>query len=474
MAGKGKGVLQTLKETIHIYHTNDVHSHFEHWPKVVHYLRKKRSEHKKQNEHMVLLDIGDFIDRFHPITEASDGKANVTLLNDAAYDAVTIGNNEGITLSHKQLDTLYAHAKFPVIVANVFYENGERPHWMKPYVIMTFGCVRVAFIGVTVPFQTFYELLGWRVADPFETVAQLVEELSEKVDAIVLLSHLGVNDDEKMAEMFPQLTAILGGHTHHVFEQGKWVNETLLCGAGKFGHYVGHVTLTIDQKSRKVDMKAHVQHTEALEYECEETKQKLNDMIAQSARALAQPIVQLPETLHIDWFAPSPLATILAQALNEWCEGDVAMVNAGVLLSSLEKGVVTKGDIHRICPHPINPCKVYLRGSELKEVILQAETEQMKQLRLKGFGFRGEVMGQMVYDRITVEKEQLIDGQAHVRRIFINHQLIDEQKTYAVATIDMFTFGHLYPEIYRAKKQYYMPEMLRDVLAWKLKNMYER
>lgn len=421
---------------------------------------------------MVLLDIGDFIDRFHPITEASDGKANIALLNDAAYDAVTIGNNEGITLSHEQLDKLYEHATFPVLVANVFYQNGERPSWMKPYIIMTFGRARIALIGVTVPFQTFYELLGWRVADPFTTVAQLIDELSTKVDAIILLSHLGISDDEKMADMFPQLTAILGGHTHHVFECGKRVNQTLLCGAGKFAHYVGCVTLTVDTKSRKVDAHAYVKHIDALEQECIETKQKLHHMVEQATNALAQPIVYLPETLHIDWFSPSPFASLLARALNEWCEGDVAMVNSGVLLASLPKGVITRGDIHRICPHPINPCKVYLRGSELKEVILQAETEQMKQLRVKGFGFRGEVMGQMAYDRITIEKEQLIDGQEHVRRIFIHDQPIDEQKTYAVATIDMFTFGHLYPEIYRAKKQYYMPEMLRDVLAWKLKNMY--
>lgn len=466
-------MLQALRETIHIYHTNDVHSHFERWPKVVHYLQMVRKKHQQNREHMVLLDIGDFIDRFHPLTEASAGKGNVILLNDAAYDAVTIGNNEGITLSHEQLDTLYTNATFSVIVANVFYENGERPCWMKPYIIMTFGHVRIAFIGVTVPFQTFYELLGWRVADPFDTVAQLIEELSEKVDAIVLLSHLGINDDEKMAHMFPQLTAILGGHTHHVFEHGKRVNETLLCGAGKFAHYVGCLTLTIDKNNRKVDARAYVQHTDTFEHECVETKRKLNHMIEQATNALAQPIVYLPEPLHMDWFSPSPFASLLAQALNEWCESDIAMVNAGVLLASLPKGVVTKGDIHRICPHPINPCKVYLRGSELKEVILQAETEQMKQLRVRGFGFRGEVMGQMVYDGVTIEKETMSDGQEHVRRIFIHHQPIDEQKTYAVATIDMFTFGHLYPEIYRAKKQYYMPEMLRDVLAWKLKNMYQ-
>ncbi len=43
------------------------------------------------------------MDRSNIYTEATLGKGNVELLNEAQYDVVTIGNNEGITLSFEDL-----------------------------------------------------------------------------------------------------------------------------------------------------------------------------------------------------------------------------------------------------------------------------------------------------------------------------------------------------------------------------------
>ncbi|MFP9220140.1 bifunctional metallophosphatase/5'-nucleotidase, partial [Enterococcus faecalis] len=71
---------------------------------------------------------------------------------------------------------------------------------------------------------------------------------------------------------------------------------------------------------------------------------------------------------------------------------------------------MTKLDLHRICPHPINPVAVRLTGEELKETIVHAASEQMEQLRIKGLGFRGEVMGKMVYAGVEVETKRLDDG----------------------------------------------------------------
>jgi len=452
-----------LKQAIYIYHTNDVHSHFENWPKIAAFLYQKRKEHAQKRETMLLFDIGDFIDRFHPITEATRGKANVQLLNELGYDAVTFGNNEGITLDHEELDTLYETAQFPVIAANVFEKSGKRPEWLKPYTIIPVSdAFRIGVVGVTVHFTKFYELLGWSVSSPFDILPALVEEVRQQADVVVLLSHLGITDDETIAQTIPGIDIILGGHTHHVLPEGKWVNNTLLCGAGKYGQYIGVVELNETPKATVIE-------TEPLPA-CEQTKQILQVLEQNSLRQLEQErVADLSADLPLQWFTPSPFAKLLATALREWCGGDIGMVNAGVLLEPLSKGTVTKKDLHRICPHPINPCKVYLQGDELKEVILQAHTEKMKHLPVRGFGFRGKVMGEMVYDGVTLQTEKLADGTTHVRRIFIDGQEIHPNETYAVATIDMFTFGRFYPEIQRASnKIYYMPEFLRDVLAWKL------
>ncbi|OQP15959.1 bifunctional metallophosphatase/5'-nucleotidase [Geobacillus zalihae] len=458
-----------MKQTIYIYHTNDVHSHFEHWPQIARFLSERRREHRARNEAMLLFDVGDFLDRVHPITEATRGKANVDLLNDLGYDAVTIGNNEGITLDHDELDTLYEQARFPVVVANLFRRNGERPHWALPYVVIpATETFRIGVVGATAPFSHFYELLGWKIAPPFDLLAAAVEEVKRKADCVVVLSHLGVNEDEKIAATIPGVDIILGAHTHHVFLEGKTLNQTLLCAAGKYGKYVGMVKLEIDQ-NRLSRASATVVDVEPLP-RSEAVERHLVCLEQESlARLEAEQVAVLHDDLPLDWFAPSPLANLLASALREWCQADIGMVNAGVLLAPLARGPVTKKDLHRICPHPLNPCKVKLRGAELKEIILEANTERMKHWQFKGFGFRGEVMGEMVYDGVDIEAGLEEDGQWHIRRIMINGEPLNPERTYEVATTDMFAIGHFYPQIQRAaEKTYYMPEFLRDLLAWKL------
>jgi 5'-nucleotidase len=461
-----------LKRTIYVYHTNDIHSHFENWPKIVQFLKQQRAYHQQRNEKMLLFDIGDFVDRFHPITEATKGKANVELLNELNYDAVTIGNNEGITLSYEDLSELYEKAQFPVLVANLFEQSGERPKWVQPYCIIELSeAFKIGIIGLTVHFTKFYDLLGWTIQHPFDVLKDVLKELKPQVDFIILLSHLGINEDEQIAANFTDIDIILGAHTHHLLPQGQHIRNTLLCGAGKYGEYIGAIKIEVDEQKNEIKKEATVIKTAELQ-ECEEAKQKLDNLYHESEKKLGETVVELKTDLELQWFAPSRFPQLLAAALKEWCNGDIGMVNAGVLLEPLYQGIITKKDLHRICPHPINPCKVYLRGDELKEVILQANTERMKTLRVKGLGFRGKIMGQMVYEGVQLEAAMMSDGVEHIHRIFINGEPIDFEKTYAVATIDMFTFGNFYPEIRRAEhKEYYMPELLRDVLAWKLRNL---
>ena len=117
--------MQNSLETIHLYHTNDVHSHFDSWPQISRFLRSAREKHKAGNEACYLFDIGDHVDRSHPFTEGTIGKGNIALLNHAGYDAVTIGNNEGITMSKKALTNLYEGADFDVILCNLKETDGS-------------------------------------------------------------------------------------------------------------------------------------------------------------------------------------------------------------------------------------------------------------------------------------------------------------------------------------------------------------
>ncbi len=455
---------------IYLYHTNDVHSHLEHWPKIAHYIKQQRKRHRMQEEEMLLFDIGDHADRMDSLTEGLAGKGNVHLLNELGYHGVTIGNNEGITFAKEDLDSLYDEANFQVLVANLFHQSGRRPDWAKTYHIHQLNNgLSVGVIGVTIPFYAFYEQLGWRVADPFHLLPELVSSVREQADIVILLSHMGYGNDVQMAEEIEGIDVILGAHTHHLLQQGKYVKGTLIAQAGKFANFVGQIRLTYD-----TDLKLVV-HSEAScvpverMKEDQETVQLVHALRKEGEERLNERVVVLDKPLPVSWREQSPFAALLAESLKEWCGTEIAMVNAGVLLEGLPAGEVTKGDLHRVCPHPINPCTVKLKGSELKEIISQALTDEMIELEIKGFGFRGKMMGVMVFDGIEIETQRLSDGKKHPKTVTVNGKPLDAKKTYQVATIDMFTFGRIYPSIALAKeKVYYLPEMLRDVLVWKL------
>jgi 5'-nucleotidase len=461
---------------LHIFHTNDIHSQFQNWPKIASVLKGKRNYYEENDEDVLVFDIGDFIDRSHPIAEATLGKDNVSLLNDAGYDAVTIGNNEGITLNKEALFTLYDDAKFSVLLGNVkTNEDMPLPNTSNYKIHTTKQGVQVAVIGLTAPYYLFYELLGMKVIDPIAALTDLLQELEDKADVFILLSHLGLDEDRKIAEQFPQIDLILGAHTHQLLKTGERVNETLITQCGKHGSYVGHVTLSIDEKNKTIqEKKASV--IDVTEYKVNRLANDLLQKLSEkSAKELNAPIIQLKNDLRLDWFDESPFADLLAHALKEWCKGDIAMVNAGVLLEPLKQGIVSAADLHRICPHPINPCNVKLTGHELKEIIAQARTSRMEHLEVKGLGFRGKVMGRMAFSGVEVKSEILADGQNHITDISVQGEPIDFERIYTLSTIDMFTFGRLYPEIRNAKhKKYFMPELLRDVLEWALKNIGEK
>src|SRR5699024_1057197 len=115
-----------MQEKLYFYYTNDLHSYFKNWSRVVGFLKNETAKREENNESYWIADIGDFVDRVHPIAEAFMGKANVELLNEAGYDLATIGNNEGITLSHDDLYTLYDNADFQLVCANLHRSEERR------------------------------------------------------------------------------------------------------------------------------------------------------------------------------------------------------------------------------------------------------------------------------------------------------------------------------------------------------------
>jgi 2',3'-cyclic-nucleotide 2'-phosphodiesterase (5'-nucleotidase family) len=446
-------------ETIHIYHTNDVHSHLENWPRIQEFLDKKKNQHHNEAEDTFLFDIGDFVDRWHPLSEATKGKGNIRLLNESVYTAVTIGNNEGINLAYQDLDHLYDGANFDVLVANFFRKNLNYPEWVKPYkVYITKEGTRIGVIGLTAYFSEPFELLGWHLSEPILELRKRMDELKRKSDVIILLSHLGIKKDEMIAGEFPDIDVILGGHTHHVLPEGEVVNQTLIGAAGKYGNYVGYTALTISDDKKVIQKHAMLYDVKKLPVPIGEEEQA-TAFYKQGKEMLSQQITVLPEKLESNFFQETNFSRLLCEALREWCNADCAFINAGLLLGPLS-GKVTNFDLLSVCPHPINPCKVELSGKELESVLWQTRDEKWPDEKIMGLGYRGTLVGTFIYDQIEFKNSE----------VFVRNEKINPSERYTLAVPDMFTFGRFFPALYHSQnKTYYLPEFLRDLVRWKLK-----
>ncbi len=174
-------------------------------------------------------------------------KENEVLSNVALFKGDFIGQNVRVTeesLMSEDYEKLVEQYD-----GSGLYDE-DTGHTFQPYVIKNVGKARIAVIGQAFPRtgnanpKEFFPdwSFGLREDDMIELVEQIKEE--EKPDAIVLLSHNGMDVDIKMAERVPGLNAVFGGHTHDGIPQPIKVknvagNTCWVTNAGSNGKYIG-------------------------------------------------------------------------------------------------------------------------------------------------------------------------------------------------------------------------------------------
>lgn len=444
-------------KSIHIYHTNDVHSHLKSWPRTRAYLQQKRREHEQNGETCLIFDLGDFIDRSDLYTEASLGSENIKLLDEAGYDAITIGNNEGITLSKEALELLYDDVKFDVVLSNLKHMDMGQPKWAQEYKIyLTDDHIRIGVIGATAPFVDYYRPLGWQVINPIENLQKIAKEIDGNVDILICLSHLGLSTDEILATEIPNIHLIIGAHTHHVLKNGKKIQQVLLTGGGKFGKYIGHSTVNMSTITKRVESV----HTELIQTEnlahIEGETREIEALQSWGKEHLDVEVFKATKYYNREWFHDSHLARLFAKALAEYSHAECSFFGAGIFMTPLEKGPVTAYDLHKMLPHPINACLITMTGEQLLHCLKTIEQHpEWERMEVKGLGFRGQVLGKILQYNCKVVKNQL----------YVNNILKGPKDKVDVVTLDMFTFGWFFPELKDMDKMYLLPHFLRDILA---------
>ncbi|MGT9114125.1 bifunctional metallophosphatase/5'-nucleotidase [Enterococcus faecalis] len=449
-------------EEIVLFHTNDLHSHFENWPKIRRLVKAKRSLYQKEGKTVVTIDLGDFSDRCHPLTEATDGRANVAIMNTLAYDLVTIGNNEGIGNSKKQLEHLYDQATFEVVLANLEDPKTQTlPDFCQAYKIKTTKeGTKLGFIGLTAPFPLTYNPNGWTIKQVEAVLPQLITEVAPQCDVLILLSHLGIDTDFMIAANYPEIQVILGSHTHHLFKDGEKINHVQLAAAGKYGQYIGEVHLFVDDDTKQVTSYAKTMETASLEEQATDAKE-IAGYLTEGHRLLqAQQIAQIPETLSTDLRQPHVFITVALKALKEAGQTEAAVLNNGLFLEDLPEGIINADQLHEALPHPMHLIKVTLKGSDMSRLIREMEKSRqfLRKFPIRGMGFRGKIFGELCYDGIRFERNS--------QTVFWQGKPIQPEQKYTLTTVDHFQFVPFFPTIELVGEvEFLFPDVLRTVVA---------
>ncbi|MPM49280.1 hypothetical protein SDC9_96008 [bioreactor metagenome] len=206
--------------TLTILHTNDIHGHVNHLPQYSTIIKKVRAETKN----VLVLDGGDLFLRGE--FQHLQGEVETELLNAMGFDAWVPGNNDfkvppdGGTIEdgNAQLKKFIDNAEFSAVCANVtMKESGDYIAGIKPYVIKELNDAKIGIIGVTSlkPHNRKWTEVSDKFFESGDTaVSKIINEVNEKSDIALVLSHTGFAIDLKIAKV-KGVSAVLGADDHY-------------------------------------------------------------------------------------------------------------------------------------------------------------------------------------------------------------------------------------------------------------------
>lgn len=346
-------------DEIIIMHTNDVHGRVQPGGRGelgLAVISTIVSQVRNEYAYTFLVDAGD---TFHGTTFATVGEGLPVLraMNAVGYDLMVAGNHD-FNYGQKRLLELAQMANFPILAANVRYADTGAP-FLNPYVIQNFGGVRVGFFGIASPETTYKthprNVEGLDFLSPIETAREMVGILSPLTDVIVMLAHVGMDEETEettidVARAVPGIDIIIDGHSHDFLPEGLRVGNTLIAQTGEYGKNVGVVAIS---RAPGFATRAFMLNNE--EVAADPYVENLVSLLASAQDDILNVRVGSTSVLLEGSRGPSRtsetnLGRIITDAMLREADADVALTNGGGFRASIQPGDVTLRDIISVLP----------------------------------------------------------------------------------------------------------------------------
>ena len=356
---------------------------------------------RAENQGRVLFcDCGDTLHGTYPAVE-TQGKALIPILNSLGLDAMTA--HWDFAYGPATFKQRAAELAYPMLAINV-YDQATKERLFPPYSVKEIGGLQIGLIGIasnildkTMP-PSYTEGLEFTLGR--EELPPIIDTLraQEKVDLIVLVSHLGFPQDMKLLSEVPGIDICLSGHTHNRLHREVLQGNTLVLQSGCHGSFLGRLEVEIAGKKivgyrhQLIEVEGSIDPDPAVDDLVRQAlapyREELSTVVGKTATALNR-----GTTLE------TTMDNFLLQALLEHTGAELAFSNGWRFGAPIVAGEITVNDLYNMIP--MNPpiATVELTGEEivamleenLERTFARDPYDQMGGYVKRGLGFNAYI-----------------------------------------------------------------------------------
>ena len=250
--------------------TSDLHGHFMPWDYSADKLNlsgslsqiaTKVKTIRQEQPNVILVDAGDTIQGNFVETFKDEAIDPMMLgFNEMKYDVWVLGNHE-LDFGLKVLNRSLTQFKGRSLAGNIQRPDGNP--FLPGYTIIERGGIKIGVIGMDTPMtQVFAEgtnrLEGMTFTNPTLEVQKIIKQIDPQVDAIVLVAHMGIENENDItntgvtdiANGNPELDAIVAGHMHTLIDKAV-VNGVIITEPDKYGRALSRIDLQFEEQNGK-------------------------------------------------------------------------------------------------------------------------------------------------------------------------------------------------------------------------------
>ena len=341
-------------------------------------VKRIRAENARQGIRTFLLVAGDVL-QGTPMSTVFKGKPDIEIFNMMGVDAMTVGNHE-FDFGLDNFLAMKKAAKFKIVSSNIIWKENKtlmnEPAAAFPLgkgiVLTVIGATTTELLTTTAPGNV--EKLD--VLDSVATVTEASAQAAGK-GPVILLSHSRFQSDADIARANPRLTAIIGGHDQILFDPVKYAAGVPVFQAFEKGRFLGRLDISIDPGTRKalISTSTYIPITSEITPDPETAKivsdygDRLN---ATFKEVVGESLTFMDGERGRIRYEETNLGNFVTDVMRTYTGSDMALLNAGSLRSSLDRGPVTIEGIFKVMPYPNEIIVATLTGAEVLDALARS------------------------------------------------------------------------------------------------------